>query len=348
MKYLYRLLVTCVAAVLAACGQPGLSTLPSGIAAGPDGALWFSEGSAGRIGRMTTGFALTNEFPIPIASSYPYSIAKGPDGAMWFTDIGTSAIGRIDADGHVVEYPLPSRNASHPIGIVPGPGDAMWFVERDEGKVGRIDMSGAITEFAVSRASEPTSIAAAPDGATLWFTERQAHRIGQITPGGRITEIVLSQDRQPVGIAAGPDGAMWFTEFIEGRLDDTGAVARISPSGRITEYVVRRLGESRPEAMVAGTRGDLWFVDADDRIGRVETSGKVALYNIPLPGQLGGHFADHARAMPVGIVLGADGNVWYTASCSNRIGRVTLDGALTEVPISSGVGLSDGDLTCPG
>jgi len=88
---------------LASCAAPGPSTLPSGIAVGPDGTLWFTQGAVGKIGRMTTDFVSSSDVPIPIAASYPDDVAKGPDGAMWFTDIGTSAIGRIDAAGHVIE-----------------------------------------------------------------------------------------------------------------------------------------------------------------------------------------------------------------------------------------------------
>ena len=142
---------------------------------------------------------------------------------------------------------------------------------------------------------------------------------------------------------------MWFTEYIHhARLDDTGAIARIDPSGRIHEYVVRGPGESRPEGIVAGTRGDFWFVDADDRIGRITTTGRVTLYPIPMPGQPTGHFRDQGRAMPTGITLGPDGNIWYTALCSNRIGRVTPSGSLSEVPISSGAGYFPGDTMCAG
>jgi virginiamycin B lyase len=41
---------------------------PQGIAAGPDGALWFPEDSTNKIGRITTSGNLT-EYPIPTASA---------------------------------------------------------------------------------------------------------------------------------------------------------------------------------------------------------------------------------------------------------------------------------------
>src|SRR5690349_3126633 len=53
-----------------------------GIATGSDGALWFAEGSANKIGRITTG-GTTTEYSIPTAGSMPLSVTRGPDGAVW-------------------------------------------------------------------------------------------------------------------------------------------------------------------------------------------------------------------------------------------------------------------------
>ena len=53
-----------------------------GVAAGPDGTLWFTETSADRIGRITAAGAVT-EFTVPSASSSPSGITAGPDGALW-------------------------------------------------------------------------------------------------------------------------------------------------------------------------------------------------------------------------------------------------------------------------
>ncbi len=69
---------------------------PGGITAGPDGALWFTEGAANQIGRITTAGALT-EFPLA-AGSGPFGITAGPDGALWFTEGGADKIGRIVPD----------------------------------------------------------------------------------------------------------------------------------------------------------------------------------------------------------------------------------------------------------
>jgi virginiamycin B lyase len=330
---------TALLLALAACGgASGTSTFPSGIAAGADGTLWFAECGANKIARMTTDFVLTQEYPIPTPSSAPVAIAKGPDGAMWFTEVFANAIGRIDTAGRIRERALPNKAAA-PIAIVAGPDGAMWFAERDAGNIGRIGLSGSIAEFKIPAfAPEPTSIALGADGASLWFTEHSAHRIGRITPSGRFTQRVLPENRRPFGIVAGPDGAMWFTEFIERASGGKGAIGRIDANGRIREYLIPTPGESYPERITAGPGNTLWFVDHDERIGRVTTRGAISLFSIPIDRE--------AAAMPEGIALGPDGNLWYTAWCSNRIGRVTPSGTLTEVAISAGAGSFS--LNCPG
>src|SRR5262245_27557490 len=62
---------------------PTASSNPQYITVGPDGNLWTTEASANKIGRISTGGAVT-EFPIPTAGSYPSGITTGPDGALWF------------------------------------------------------------------------------------------------------------------------------------------------------------------------------------------------------------------------------------------------------------------------
>jgi streptogramin lyase len=77
----------------------------SGIAAGPDGALWYTLGFSGTavclgdgehaIGRITSAGSFTNKFATPTPLSDPSDITLGPDGALWFTEYCANKIGRI-------------------------------------------------------------------------------------------------------------------------------------------------------------------------------------------------------------------------------------------------------------
>jgi streptogramin lyase len=114
----------------------------TGIAAGPDGAMWFSGNR--NIGRITTAGVIT-VYPVPTSNDTSYSITPGPDGAMWFTESPLNSpasnggwfakIGRISTSGVITEYPLPDP-MSIPSAITAGPDGALWFIESGNGKIG--------------------------------------------------------------------------------------------------------------------------------------------------------------------------------------------------------------------
>ena len=116
---------------------PTASTYPHGIAAGPDGKLWFAEYYSDKLGRITTAGVIT-EFPIPTASSLPYQITAGPDGNLWFTEGYGNMIGRITTAGAIRESG--SKAASGPDGIAAGPDGNIWFTE---------NTGNAIAEFRI-------------------------------------------------------------------------------------------------------------------------------------------------------------------------------------------------------
>jgi len=187
---------------------------PRGIVAGPDGALWFTEGVGNRIARITAAGVIT-EFAIPTSDSDPYGITSGPDGALWFTEQQGNRIGRITTTGTITEFAIPTAD-SYPHGITSGPDGALWFTEFSSSKIGRISTAGVVTEFALLTSLGPYGIVAGLDGA-LWFTQpgccngRYGGYIGKITTAGTVT--FESQTLgQPAEISAGPDGALWFTE----------------------------------------------------------------------------------------------------------------------------------------
>ena len=70
-----------------------VKSYPQGIAAGPDGALWFTEYEVSKIGRRTTSGVYTG-YPVPPPGGNPFGITAGPDGALWFTEYYGNNIGR--------------------------------------------------------------------------------------------------------------------------------------------------------------------------------------------------------------------------------------------------------------
>ena len=112
---------------------PTADSRPSGIAAGPDGNLWFTECDGNQIGRITTGGVIT-EFPIPTASSGPQGITAGPDGNLWFTEAGQPD--RADHPGRGDHRVPDPHRRQRPDGIAAGPDGNLWFTEADGNRSG--------------------------------------------------------------------------------------------------------------------------------------------------------------------------------------------------------------------
>ncbi|HUA58738.1 MAG TPA: nidogen-like domain-containing protein [Verrucomicrobiae bacterium] len=286
---------------------------PYFITAGPDGALWFTEESGNKIGRITTANTFS-EYTISTANSQPIGITQGPDGNLWFCERNGNKIGRITTAGVITEFSVPTAS-SQPVLIVAGPDGNLWFTEFAAGKIGRITPTGVVTEMPLSHNyDQPNGITVGPDGA-LWFTEYAgaANNIGRITTAGAITEFAVpANGAEPYGIVTGPDGALWFTEF------NTNRVGRLTTNGVFKEYVLAS-SNSEPADIKVGPDGALWFTQyASDQIGRIIPSGLVTEY--PIATNI---------SEPLGIALGPDGAIWFCESNGNKIGRIVIGGAVT-------------------
>src|SRR5207249_1593639 len=72
-----RLEDRCVPAAVSEFLISPLPPAPQGIVAGPDGALWYTDPSTNKIGRITTSGGVT-EFTVPTRASDPRGITVGP------------------------------------------------------------------------------------------------------------------------------------------------------------------------------------------------------------------------------------------------------------------------------
>jgi streptogramin lyase len=191
-----------------------------GIAAGLDGAVWFTGAASNSIWRVGMDGAHT-EFVLPTANATPAGLVAGSDGALWFTEPSANQIGRITLDGAITEYPIPTP-ASFTVRLTPGPDGAVWFAEIGGDRIGRMSLDGDVTEYPVPDMT-PVGIAVGSDGA-LWFTGFKSNEIGRVTVDGNIERFPVPTPKSvPYHIAAGSDGALWFTE------QDVNKIGRIEP-----------------------------------------------------------------------------------------------------------------------
>ena len=205
---------------------------------GPDGNLWFAEGNADRIGRITPSGTIT-EFAVPTGypgddTSNPQGVVVGPDGNLWFAEGVFQQDWPDHSQGGVItEFaaPLPAGGtsflpSSYPSGLVVGPDGNLWFTMDGSNTIGRMTPSGVLSEFPIAppptyfdTMKDPGGLVVGPDG-NLWFTERQGNAIGRITLSGSIREFEVptgnpgsTANSDPDGLMVGPDGNLWFTEL---------------------------------------------------------------------------------------------------------------------------------------
>jgi streptogramin lyase len=300
---------------------------PQGIAAGPDGNLWFAESMGGnRIGRITPAGAITDFTGLTGA---PFWIASGPGGTLWVTEPSANVIAKLSTAGALLgEFPA-TTPGSFPDQIAAGRDGNLWFTEYNSNQIGRITVAGVVTEFPTSAGAGPTAIIAGSDG-NLWFTEQAGNRIGRITTAGVVTEFG-PVGSIPAGMAAGPDGSVWFTEY------SGNQIGRITMAGVVTEFAVTTAGSS-PASIAAGSDGNLWFTeDSGNKIGRMSPAGTMlAEFAIPTSG-----------SGPNGITAGPDGNLWFTERLMNQIGRLTPGTAAAAPTALTYTGATTGGINNP-
>lgn len=220
---------------------------PLGIAAAPDGTIWFAMNSeVSELGILFPPLGYIEEVFLP-PNVFPAYIATGPDGNLWFTGELGNVIGRISPiDRTFTLFPVPTEN-SLPWNIAAGPDGNMWFTSLAGRSIGRITMSGEITEFPIPNGfGNVGAIAPGFDG-NMWFLQSDASLGGAITTDGEFLRSFRTGS-YPTEIVAGPDGGMWMSERFASnaiaRLDiETGDASVVSTdAGFIAQVVSVPLG----------------------------------------------------------------------------------------------------------
>lgn len=234
---------------------PSADSDVTGLAAGPDGNLWFvvgADGAAnGSIGTMTPQGAVT-QYPLPVEfQGNGRDIAAGPDGNLWFVgesggDSSTSSVGMITPQGVITMYPLlPGDSQSSDIAA--GPDGSLWFLLNSSvygtSAVGQITTSGVVSYYPLPYANmHPLGLAAGPDGNIYiasglggYGVDSDVGDIMALDPASGAVQIYPGLYYSvPDGIAAGPDGNLYFAVLQYGELGKFTVTAPDSASIAVT------------------------------------------------------------------------------------------------------------------
>ncbi|MBV8748759.1 MAG: hypothetical protein JO103_03490, partial [Candidatus Eremiobacteraeota bacterium] len=139
---------------------------PDSLAAGKDGALYYTASNLDGVGRMTLGGAVTM---FPLTNDEPAAIALGPDDNFYFTTFAET-IGKLHDGGGATQDGLASFTGGFPGGITVLANGNIWWADTN-GKIDNATIANPsnVHSYPLPNAADfPTTIVLGPDG-NLWF-----------------------------------------------------------------------------------------------------------------------------------------------------------------------------------
>ena len=249
-----------------------------------DGAVWFTDPQANRIGRILPYNDRVDYYLVPTPKSGPAGIATTRDGLIWFTEHAANQIAifvpaggdRSSPGQHgFKEFPLPL--GGEPAGIAAAADGSLWFAENSGNRIGRIRLrhnggGAGISEFPLPVPhSHPNGIAVGGDG-DVYFTELAASRIGKVSPQGIISEMVLPVNGPALDIVAAGEGTIWIT------VPKAHAICRLQPGTPITAFFLPNT--AIPAFIAGGSDGNLYFTEPTGKIARFTPFGVMTEFNL--------------------------------------------------------------------
>jgi virginiamycin B lyase len=264
--------------------------IPTALAIGPNGAVWFTIEFSDAIGVFRNG--KIDRIPKGPQNLEPLGLAADGAGGAWYTDTPIRAISHISSEGHIQSFPL-----STPIvrlgRLAIAPDGAVWFGDVTTASVTRLKDGVFIRHGVGSLGATPYGVAVDTSG-TVWTTLQSADQLGRISIDGQVTALDVPTRNSGLGdITVDPSGAVWFLEL---RANKIGRFAE----GRFTEFVLPTPSAGLT-ALAAAPDGAVWFTELSvGKLGRLR-DGKVAEFRLP-----------RAESRPFSVAVDAANNVWYT------------------------------------
>jgi virginiamycin B lyase len=233
---------------------------PHDPAVGADGALWFTEQMANKIGRLDPKTGDIKEYPLTVTNSGPHGLVSDREGNIWFTANFAGYIGKLDPKtGEVKEYKMPGEKADDPHTAVFDANGTLWFTLQTANMVGRLDPKSGKIELK----NVPTP-SALPYGMQVnskgvpFFCELGTHKIGSIDPKTMaIHDYNLPDEVRPRRLAIDGQDRVYFSDYKSGHL------GRLDPkTGGVKLWDSPGGAGSNPYGITITPDGMVWYSES--------------------------------------------------------------------------------------
>src|SRR5262249_8654178 len=164
--------------------MPSASDIPTALAIGADGSVWFTIESSDAIGVLRQGNI--RKLPKGKPSVEPMGIAVDAQGAVWFTDSPARAVSRMAPDGTVTSFALTGTPIAKLNRLALAPDGAIWFADSTALSVTRL-RDGVFTPHVLASLRPNLYGVAVDRHGTVWATLQGINKLARITADGALT-----------------------------------------------------------------------------------------------------------------------------------------------------------------
>lgn len=323
---------------------------PGAVAIAPDGSLYVADTGADRIRRVAAdgrieaaagarlpAFNGDGQAAVKAVLRYPFGLAVGPSGTLYIADTIHHRVRKVDASGAIQ--------------TVAG--------------TGRFGYSGDGSAAVQAQLASPHHVAVDPTGA-IYIADTYNHRIRRVSPEGVITTVAgtgtagfsgddgpasAAQLNYPFALALDREGNLYVAD------KENHRIRRISKDGRIStiagmgaagysgdEGPAARAQLDTPSGVAVDASGNVYIADTyNNRIRKVTPDGVIL--TVAGTGRFGysgdgGPAVAAQLALPMGVVVDEQGNLYIADYLNRRVRRLSPDGIITTVAGNGRAGYS--------
>ena len=269
------------------------------------GRVWYSDDDNNELVRLDPLSGATEAFDLGASRPRIVALLPTPDGNIWLSDEEHAALIRLDpATGLQDSYAIGGFGGG-PESMTVGPDGNIWFGDPSGGGLGRMDLAGSYSVIPDPTAAFVYQTTAAPDG-RLWFTSQGSKSLRSYDPiADRFFELPVSVTSPVRDVAVSKKGDIWaVTE---------DGVAKIALDGTTIEFHGFTSGPARvnPKSLIAGEHAEMYFIAANEQIGRVDSAGATTFVRPPFAGYT-----------PTSLTVDGFGSLWFNTDRGSTVGWV--------------------------